>query len=264
MSFEELGIRLRELYDIEIYTDNSQNENYKPVKAEFNEVFLNLVKASMSEKKFFSGSPLNLFEIILKDDIENNEQAEFDFDEIEYIKKIYLRQCNLLSSRSDFSKNELYYYISYLNVENKNLFRSIINKRINFLEKLLYKKGIEVIVTYPNGDASRIDRKFKKHINIMVQNDNLQPIKPIYENTLKWNGTQTEFIELVKSLIENGNVKGTQTEIISKLSNVFNIEVNNPNKLINDLKLRNIDSETLFLDRLKKSLFDYITFEKKK
>jgi hypothetical protein len=92
----------------------------------------------------------------------------------------------------------------------------------------------------------------------------LQPIKPIYENTLKWNGTQTEFIELVKSLIENGNVKGTQTEIISKLSNVFNIEVNNPNKLINDLKLRNIDSETLFLDRLKKSLFDYITFEKKK
>ncbi len=96
------------------------------------------------------------------------------------------------------------------------------------------------------------------------ENDNLQPIKPANVNDLKWNGTQTEFIELVKALIENGNIKGTQTETISKLSNVFNIKINNENKLINDIKTRNNGSETLFLDRLQKSLFDYITQEKKK
>jgi hypothetical protein len=83
-------------------------------------------------------------------------------------------------------------------------------------------------------------------------------------NELKWHGTQTEFIELVKALIENGNIRGTQKVIINKLTSVFNIEINNPNKLINDLKKRNNDSETLFLDKLKKSLFDYITLEKKK
>jgi hypothetical protein len=84
------------------------------------------------------------------------------------------------------------------------------------------------------------------------------------ENSLNWNGTQTEFIELIKALIENGNIKGTQTEIISKLSNVFNIEIKHPNKLITDIKIRNNGSETLFLDKLQKSLFDYITLEKKK
>lgn len=84
------------------------------------------------------------------------------------------------------------------------------------------------------------------------------------ENMLKWNGTQTEFIELVKSLIENGNIKGTQTEIITKLSNVFNIEIKHPSKLITDIKTRNNGSETLFLDKLQKSLFDYITLEKRK
>lgn len=84
------------------------------------------------------------------------------------------------------------------------------------------------------------------------------------ENTLNWNGNQTEFIELIKALIENGNIKGTQTEIISKLSTVFNIDIKNQNKLINDLKLRSNGSETLFLDKLKKSLYNYITLEKKK
>lgn len=87
---------------------------------------------------------------------------------------------------------------------------------------------------------------------------------PANENLLNWKGTQTEFIELIKALIENGNIKGTQTEIISKLSKVFNIDIKHPNKLITDIKKRNNGSETLFLDKLQKSLLDYITQEKKK
>jgi len=84
------------------------------------------------------------------------------------------------------------------------------------------------------------------------------------ENILKWHGDKTHFIELIKALIENENIKGNQKEIINKLSNVFNIEIKHQDKLINDLKLRNNGSETLFLDKLKKTLFDYITREKKK
>jgi hypothetical protein len=100
------------------------------------------------------------------------------------------------------------------------------------------------------------------HNNAQIENVILQNTSQ--QSSLKWNGTQTEFIELVKALIENGNIKGTQTEIIRILSNVFNLEIKNPNKLINDLKLRNNNSETLFLGRLQKTLFDYITLEKKK
>jgi hypothetical protein len=87
---------------------------------------------------------------------------------------------------------------------------------------------------------------------------------PKNENNLNWNGSQIEFIELVKALIENGNIKGTQTETIKSLSNIFNFKINNENKTINDIKNRNNGSETLFLDKLKKTLFDYITLENKK
>ena len=103
---------------------------------------------------------------------------------------------------------------------------------------------------------------FKKIVSDKIEK--LPQTVPAPENLLNWNGTQTEFIELIKALIENGNIKGTQTEIINKLSNVFNIKINNENKLINDIKTRNNGSETLFIDRLQKSLFDYITLEKKK
>src|SRR5690606_8624950 len=51
-------------------------------------------------------------------------------------------------------------------------------------------------------------------------------------NEIKFRGTHTEFIELVKALIENGNLKGTQKEIIENLSKFFQIEIKNPDKII--------------------------------
>jgi hypothetical protein len=268
MNFDECTLRLQELYNkifqSENWHENYNNENYKTLKVEFNEVFLNLLNASVNEKECFSGSPLNLFKIEYEKFLKIEETKKIDFDENECIKSAFLYFCRLLSpNRNEIRKGD-YYYISQLNDENYKLFCSILKKRIEYLEKLLFTKGIEVITHRPYPNDYRINYEFKKHINIMVENDNLQPLKPALENTLKWNGTQTEFIELVKALIENGNIKGTQTEIISKLSNVFNLEIKNPNKLINDLKLRNNNSETLFLGRLQKTLFDYITLEKKK
>ncbi len=74
---------------------------------------------------------------------------------------------------------------------------------------------------------------------------------------LQWQGTQTELIELVKALIQAGKVKGTQTEIITTFSKFFQKEINNPDKILQDIKKRNNGSETLLLDNLKKSLLDY-------
>ena len=80
-------------------------------------------------------------------------------------------------------------------------------------------------------------------------------------NTVKWTGTQVELVELIKSLIESKKVQGTQKEIINSFSKFFNIEINNPNKTIQDIKNRNNDSETLFLDKLKSNLLNFIKGE---
>ncbi|WP_421810555.1 hypothetical protein [Flagellimonas sp.] len=72
------------------------------------------------------------------------------------------------------------------------------------------------------------------------------------KSTIFWSSTQTDFMELVKALIESGSIKdstkkGKQKELIQLLSNSFNIKIKNPDKLISDIKKRNNGSETLLL-----------------
>ncbi len=114
-----------------------------------------------------------------------------------------------------------------------------------------FYKAWELILNNPTIFESIFEK------NKRVNNDKSQTIT----NNLKWQGTQTELIELIKALIENGNIKGTQKDIINNLSEFFGIKINNPDKLINDIKKRNNGSETLFIDKLKTSLFNYITKE---
>lgn len=93
-----------------------------------------------------------------------------------------------------------------------------------------------------------------------IKNEATMPITSKY----KFHGTQTEFIELIKALVENGNLKGVQKDIINDLSAFFDIEIKHPNKLIQDIRKRNIGSETLFLDKLNSSLSDFITRENRR
>jgi hypothetical protein len=113
--------------------------------------------------------------------------------------------------------------------------------------------------------ASKIDLEIEKleKLNQIKRPEKISSINKTV-STLQWHGDKTHLIELIKALIENGNIKGIQKDIITDFSNVFNIEINNPSKLLNDIKTRNSGSETLFLDKLRKSLFEYITLEKKK
>jgi len=86
-----------------------------------------------------------------------------------------------------------------------------------------------------------------------------QPIQTIKSN-IKFKGTQTEFIELVKALIENNSIEGnSQKDIINKLSQFLNIDIKSQSQTISDLKDRQVGNETLFLDKLKSSLLDYIS-----
>lgn len=95
-----------------------------------------------------------------------------------------------------------------------------------------------------------------------ISSDNNTSQIPV--SKLKWQGTQTQFIELTKALIENGSVKGLQKDVIASLSQFLNIKIKNPDKTIQDIKNRNVGSETLFLNDLKTSLYNFISLEKEK
>ena len=160
----------------------------------------------------------------------------------------------------EFSLNYEMEYLEFLNVyEEDGKKRVIIDDNAYKILDLLIART-EELKTLKLNTFLGINNNIEKTNDITQQ----QPTETDPEKSLNWQGTQTEFIEMVKALIENGNIKGTQTEIIKSLSNVFNIKIKNENKLINDIKTRNNGSETLFIDKLKKTLFNYITLENKK
>jgi hypothetical protein len=149
--------------------------------------------------------------------------------------------------------NKLHKYFELKFNQNKHILPFTIHYKKNIIVENDENPDLNWFIM-KNTDANRTIPNYPELITEVRQN----------ENTLNWSGSQTEFIELIKALIENKNIKGTQTEIISKLSNVFNIEIKNPNKLITDIKNRNNGSETLFLTKLQNTLFNYITRETKK
>ena len=171
-----------------------------------------------------------------------------DYEEIDFV--------NTEIQRYNDSINDLEQLENYIQeIVNRDWTPPNVNKS---LLKMCCNEFFDGGIDYIKRDRSILSfTKIIEFLDIKKQN-------PKNENNLNWNGTQIEFIELVKALIENGNIKGTQTEIIKSLSNIFNFKINNENKTINDIKNRNNGSETLFLDKLKKTLFDYITLENKK
>jgi len=172
-----------------------------------------------------------------------------DYEEIDFINKEIERYSGLIIDLEQLEMTLDYwehndYNIAFI-ISESQLYTF---HYIDFLDSFDYKKRDRSILSFT---------KIIEFLDIKKQD-------PKNENNLNWNGTQIEFIELVKALIENGNIKGTQTETIKSLSNIFNFKINNENKTINDIKNRNNGSETLFLDKLKKTLFDYITLENRK
>ncbi len=115
-----------------------------------------------------------------------------------------------------------------------------------------FYKAWEIILNNP----TIFESIFKKNENQPITSDKVKT-----DNDIRWTGTQTELIELTKALIENQSIKGVQRDIILEFSKLLNFEIKNPNKLITDIKKRNIGSETLFIDKLKTSLLNYITKE---
>jgi hypothetical protein len=205
--------------------------------------------------------------------LENHKVSYVDYDELHFINtelkfyKICYETANVTEQRLiKYNPDEIEYEYRYINEFEYNDINQIdSNINENYSIKALIKDKSKWLTDGYNLEiCNQLTASFTKiieYLNIkknILTNDN-EFIK------IKFHGHQTEFIELIKALTENGNLKGIQKDNIEICSKFFDIEIKNPTKLISDINnTRNTGRETLFLDKLKKSLYNYIQNQNQK
>ena len=104
---------------------------------------------------------------------------------------------------------------------------------------------------------------------IEKRKEELEPKQPLSTekevskySIIQFKGIKTEFIELINALIANGNLlEGGEREkdnAFKLLSEIFGVDTENHNQILEGFKKRNNGKETMFLDKLKKSLLEKI------
>lgn len=177
MNFIDYGTKFLELQNkIRNKDFYSENETYEVIQKELNDVFLTLMKISVEEQKFFSASPLKFYKIHLENSLKELENEEIDFNQIDHLKKEYLFFYDILNSNYQSIKKPPYNYITHLDDDNLKLFRSIIRKRLEYLEDFLMSKGIKAKKRNRHNEHSSANLMFKKFA-ISLQTQEIQPIQ---------------------------------------------------------------------------------------
>lgn len=210
-----------------------------------------------------SNSSINNFKLPSKQYFENDYLSEFKrhlnnnktSNELEFLKQ---KITFIESAREAFEKLDARELteLEYKKFLNKT--EGSENKKTQWIIERVDFKKVEIQEHIDACDFYLLEYKIR--LARLQPNTNI----PTISKSLFWNGTQTGLIELIKALIQNGNIQGTQKEIINSFENFLNIKINNPNKLISDLSIRNNGSETLFLDELSNSLKEYIQLDNKR
>jgi hypothetical protein len=239
---------------------NENVENYLTLKSHFNNYNNNLEYIELKSNETLSSNLMWHYEALvklIKSKYPFKQRKDVTLKSCEYIESILDLLNKIVGSDVDLI-DDILNEIKELDYHGKIEYL-IETKYLSFENEALFVDSKDVTI------ASKIDLEIEKleKLNQIKRPEKISSTNKTV-STLQWHGDKTHLIELIKALIENGNIKGIQKDIITDLSNVFNIEINNPSKLLNDIKTRNSGSETLFLDKLRKSLFEYITLEKKK
>lgn len=191
---------------------------------------------------------LYLYKIYLEGKHSAFYQSEEFEQNYEVLKSIYLNE-NIDVNEFDF----LEYEFNYCNKILEELKKPVYNIKIGDEKRfaIILERSI-------NKRCQFLNKKKKELLNSEID---IQKNTKEDNTNITFDISQTELIELIKALIENGNIKGKQKEIVENFASFFNISVKYPSKLITDIKNRNIGSETLFIDKLKTSLLNYIQKE---
>jgi len=119
---------------------------------------------------------------------------------------------------------------------------------------LLDKTAMRKIDLLIKKDAELKTQKFTNRVEQLQQST-----APIITNSLKWHGTQLEFTELIKPLIELKKIGAgvSQKETFEKLRLFFEIEKFDENDKLKDIRKRT-NTPTPFLNKLEVTLNNWI------
>lgn len=182
--------------------------------------------------------------LLIKEYIEGFRKGYFEF---EYVSDFQIVS-TVLGETFPFVVNSM--YSTETKIENGNRNEEIKTYNIAFENGKKYK-ALETVLDNP----LKFDTLFSSALSNFKENKSETKLSV---PEIKFNISQTELMELIKALIENGNVIGLQKNIVIEFSKFFNLEIKNPDKIIQDIKNRNNNSETLFLDKLKTSFLNFI------
>lgn len=215
-----------------------ETEEAKNLQFEIEQTFEEEYSHSV-DKQYFYGCSIDIYKKTFEIRFKEFKKEYFDSEIIDFIR-----------SELDFGIS--WFPLQFVDGITRKKIRYSLGKRFEFLKLKASEYGFDLI---HSPQEHNVDNYYLSKLDFMGNKNN---------SNLKWKGSQTELIELTKALIENGNLKGTQKEIIQTISDFFGVEMKNPDKLLTDIKKRNIGSETLFLDKLKSSLYNYLTEEKRR
>lgn len=196
-----------------------------------------------------------------------DQYDDFIDEQIENLSVIFLNDYNLLIEK------EVYFFGCPFEIYKKTYserLNSFIDEypdahEIDFCDYEL-KKNIGYSISQLLSDKIWFSNKKKlEFLNDKVAQFNTRSVKEYHEktnetNSLKWQGTNLEFTELVKALFEANklNPELKQTEIFKRLKLFFNIDEFNENDKLKDIRNRTI-TKTPLLNVLETSLTNWIT-----
>lgn len=128
---------------------------------------------------------------------------------------------------------------------------------------------ISLEVDYDNTSRGCLD--IAKYYGYMLLNDHFKqqwyydeypgPSVPAKFDSLQWQGSQVELIELLVALHKEGIFNAPFTEICTFFSKSFNIRLNNPHRITTDIRKRKKD-KSRFIQRLSNSIEDNLGYLK--
>ncbi|MFK8301526.1 RteC domain-containing protein [Capnocytophaga stomatis] len=234
--------------------------------------YLDFLEDNLCYKTYSNNSNILHFSEYIKINSTEIHYSDFIF-EIERCLEIYMEEEGNLKTEQDVKNTlnnwgiqwalnrglygldyqTLKYYTPFLKIDNIFELLEDTSLRIYFDDKkyknfeISARRVIEFIET-------RREQLKNQPAPVVSEEPQLENITP-----LQWNGTDIEFIELAKALEVSGVVTSEKhpfINIVRVLKKAFNFDLAHPNKKANDIKLRKIGGETLFLDKLQKELKD--------
>jgi hypothetical protein len=201
------------------------------------------IENSISGKLIWVGGPTNLTELI-KALIENGN--------------LKIEKEGILDSEKN-QKIIFEKFTNYLNFKIKrpnNLIQNIKTRGgANFIDSLSKKLNIYFKAHIENNEQNKISQK-----KICIKNFN--------NSKIKWNGKQSELTELIKALIENGNLRieiedvlsndKNQDLIFDSITSFLNFKIQSPDVIIEELRASKDLNKTKFLSDLILTLNKYI------